>query len=781
MADAAGKEAKAEGAPPAAAAPRKKGRFKNKGKKKPQIAELSELDHHPEYIDCFEYFDDEAALLAEEVIGAAVPTGGYYDDLQFTGMDAIYRDFSHPPLGALPADLIQWLRVSRKEVGGIETGVDNPELFPRTSHPDSDEEFEAEEARIDAAEAKAAAEAKGEEAENPEESAAMAKPSHLPDRLDDIVQGQLGNRWLLTALAPLLDHVDVLSRLFVSKRYAAKGLYTIKIFKEGRWRYVHVDDTVPCDMAGIPLFARSANMNAVWVMLLEKAYAKVHGCYERLADGVVEEAMRDFTLGVALAVRVPRPPLNADGEGVPTAFGGDGAGGAPPPSDGVGGVSDEDPTLELWGTLSSILLANKDNRHVLRLKRAEGLAVAVRSAAAAPMKSGRAVDPRRCVMTERGYAVHMLLRIQDPETKSYFRLVMLRNPWGLRSWGGDWCHDDVKWEAHGRVKGLVHSIAPEYGFNPNNGFFIMSWADFCVQFDRVHAVRIAPSDWTLNRFQGEWLADSITDGRGGRPGAPDFAQNPMFGFEYTGGGDPTVMINLSQRDWRWRADEGAALRTSMVEAGGAAGGRLPAVGFVLVKLTGDHLRLHEYWRAKVVASSATASAAGACVRSRDTSNARITLKEGRYAIVPFTYEGGEGGGGNAFYIDMWSDYDFEVFECFQEDAVSEPPSDSEAEEEEEEEGGEEGGGEDGGADGEGKKDAAGEGKSAAAPKTKPAVSKEPDFMVLEPPRVVTENLEELTMMAMQRTMSTLCLNVKNLRGELKELDQQVRKIAAARR
>ena len=55
----------------------------------------------------------------------------------------------------------------------------------------------------------------------------------------------------------------------------------IKFFKEGRWRYVHVDDTIPCDMAGKPLFSKSSNPNAVWIMILEKAYAKVGGeCWD---------------------------------------------------------------------------------------------------------------------------------------------------------------------------------------------------------------------------------------------------------------------------------------------------------------------------------------------------------------------------------------------------------------------------------------------------------------------------------------------------------------------
>jgi hypothetical protein len=147
----------------------------------------------------------------------------------------------------------------------------------------------------------------------------------------------------------------------------------------------------------------------------------------------------------------------------------------------------------------------------------------------------------------------------------------------------------------------------------------------------------------------------------------------------------------------------------------------------------------------------------------------FTITEGRYAVIPFTYESGEGGGGNAFYIDMWSDYDLQTFECFQEDAVSEAP-DSDEEEGDDPENGEEGG------DGSEKK----EGKDGAEAKVSNSADKEPDFMTLEPSPKDQENLEELTLMAMQRTISDLCVSVKDLRREIGDLNTSVRKISATR-
>jgi hypothetical protein len=37
---------------------------------------------------------------------------------------------------------------------------------------------------------------------------------------------------------------------------------------------------LPCDALGQPLFAKSVDPNELWPMLIEKAYAKLHTCYQ---------------------------------------------------------------------------------------------------------------------------------------------------------------------------------------------------------------------------------------------------------------------------------------------------------------------------------------------------------------------------------------------------------------------------------------------------------------------------------------------------------------------
>jgi hypothetical protein len=108
-----------------------------------------------------------------------------------------------------------------------------------------------------------------------------------PERLvqpDDIVQGELGDCYFLAALACLAEHPEMVLDLIVEE-HASLGLFGGKFFKEGAWTVVVVDDRFPCRRDKHtgevrPLFSHDREGDEIWVMVLEKAWAKLHGSYE---------------------------------------------------------------------------------------------------------------------------------------------------------------------------------------------------------------------------------------------------------------------------------------------------------------------------------------------------------------------------------------------------------------------------------------------------------------------------------------------------------------------
>ena len=64
------------------------------------------------------------------------------------------------------------------------------------------------------------------------------------------------------------------------------GCYAVEVFVRGIKTPLVLDDYFPCDpMSGKPLFARPQG-NELWVLLLEKAWAKINGSYGNIDAGI---------------------------------------------------------------------------------------------------------------------------------------------------------------------------------------------------------------------------------------------------------------------------------------------------------------------------------------------------------------------------------------------------------------------------------------------------------------------------------------------------------------
>lgn len=100
--------------------------------------------------------------------------------------------------------------------------------------------------------------------------------------LEDVQQGFLGNCYLMTVLSAMAEHEPkALKNLFETDRVNGSGIYVVCFYVNGVRTPVVIDDYIPVwPYNNEPVFAK-APCQAIWVLLLEKAWAKLHGTYMR--------------------------------------------------------------------------------------------------------------------------------------------------------------------------------------------------------------------------------------------------------------------------------------------------------------------------------------------------------------------------------------------------------------------------------------------------------------------------------------------------------------------
>ena len=249
----------------------------------------------------------------------------------------------------------------------------------------------------------------------------------------DIVQGQLGDCWLLCALASVANHEQLIKELVPeSECNPAMGLYVTRLCKDGEWKKVLLDSYIPCTPKAGPIYAK-AGKGELWVSLLEKAFAKYNGSYAAIRSGWIHEALIDLT-------GAPFKEFCLDD-----------------------------------GSCEKIIL---DGSLWDRMKRYSSLnyIMAVSTPGVDHITEGGGT--RRGGGLVPGHA-YSLLKVQESKDGKH-KLCKVRNPWGQYEWTGDWSDKSPLWtEAYKEEFGLCDS---------DNGIF---WMPFDLLVADFHAIVVS--------------------------------------------------------------------------------------------------------------------------------------------------------------------------------------------------------------------------------------------------------------------------------------------------
>uniref|UniRef100_A0A0G4I4L0 Calpain catalytic domain-containing protein n=1 Tax=Chromera velia CCMP2878 TaxID=1169474 RepID=A0A0G4I4L0_9ALVE len=305
-----------------------------------------------------------------------------------------------------------------------------------------------------------------------------ASPVCVPPKgawANDVQQGFLGNSWLISAMAMLTERPDVLQRAFLSgprhanggaEKAQSAGVHRFRLTKMGVPVEITIDDYLPCFPGSTQMYCRGAD-GSVWAALLEKAVAKLHGCYSILKGGSCHEALGDISGDPVTCFLLP----------------GGGDFGAPSGSEKLR-------PEEAWKLVQR---AKLQGCVVCAATVGEELFEEVDFGAveASGLLPGRAYSVVAGVEVKRGHGGEVV------------RLLRMRCGWGELEWKGPWGEgssewtDDLRRQAGGpalvalqrREGGDQHPPPP---LPDSDGEFFLSLTDFCNHFATLSVV------WSLD-------------------------------------------------------------------------------------------------------------------------------------------------------------------------------------------------------------------------------------------------------------------------------------------
>ena len=284
----------------------------------------------------------------------------------------------------------------------------------------------------------------------------------------DIAQGFAGNCWLIAAFICVAEREpEAVRNAFVTK-FSSHGKWRVRIFDRiaNTWQALSIDDHIPLLRATRePVFAKS-RVQDLWVVLLEKAFAKYCGGYDKLDGGTMSWALNALTGDPVF--RLKRYEF---------------AGGAWRRLDATAG-SDERRSCMGFRTTDEAFDSD-DTFNVLRGYCLRGALIGASFGSSATHVAGSHSYGPLGLPTIYGLLGGHAYCVLDVKLLKFFdgtplRLLRLLHPWGQPEWEGAWANGANEWSEHDWVRQVCKPAGQE-----NDGSFWMTWEDFAVIFDKL--------------------------------------------------------------------------------------------------------------------------------------------------------------------------------------------------------------------------------------------------------------------------------------------------------
>lgn len=111
--------------------------------------------------------------------------------------------------------------------------------------------------------------------------------------LNDVIQGELGDCYFIAGITSVSEYPSRITKLFLINKENEHGCYAVNLYICGTLSTIVVDDYFPAFSTQWAL--TSSKDQEIWVMVLEKAWAKAHGNYAAIAGGDSRESLSSLT------------------------------------------------------------------------------------------------------------------------------------------------------------------------------------------------------------------------------------------------------------------------------------------------------------------------------------------------------------------------------------------------------------------------------------------------------------------------------------------------------